>query len=240
MKLKSRIKCTFSGARHFGIVSGSWIIVSSHLIWGEREAEDTLNEIILEIRTLEDRYYNDNLGVAVCIDAHVSLGKYWTYTDIFDLASQCTGGNVVASNHSILDQTVFRGFISSNSLYAANTWEDSNNRSPITWERKGAETSTSQIDFLLVSGSILGRSWVIPQQTGLTAAWSRSDHHSVAGILHKLDVELPNETTDKHYSTPSFKGWEVANLTAEKQFLISACTKLANDVPWDSLAPSIT
>ena len=47
LRVDSCIKCTFSGARHFGIVIGSWIIVSIHLIWGEREAEDTLNEITL-------------------------------------------------------------------------------------------------------------------------------------------------------------------------------------------------
>ena len=34
LKLNSRIKCTFSGTRHFGIVIGSRIIVSIHLIWG--------------------------------------------------------------------------------------------------------------------------------------------------------------------------------------------------------------
>lgn len=237
--LKSRIKCIFSGPRHFGIVIGSWVIISVHLIWGEREAEDTLNEITLEIKNLEDRYYNDNLGVAVCIDANVSLGKYWTSTDIYDRTSQITGNNVVTSNHSVLDQTVFKGFIMSNSLYAAKTWEGTNNSSAITWERKGAETSTSQIDFLLATVSILGRSLVIPQQSGLTAAWSRSNHHPVAGVYHKLDVELPQDEISNYCPSPLFKGSEIANSTAKKQFMISACTKLADDVPWDNLAPSI-
>ena len=130
--LKSRIKCTFSGTRHFWIVIGSWIIISAHLIWGEREAEDTLNEITLEITTLEDRYCNDNLGVAVCIDANVSLGKYWTATDIYNRTSQTIGNDIITPNHSILDQIVFKGFTATSSIYAANTWEDTNNLSATT------------------------------------------------------------------------------------------------------------
>ena len=159
----------------------------------------TINEIALEIKTLEDRYYNDNLGVAVCIDANVSLGKYWTSTDIYDGATQTTGDNVVTPNHSVLGQTVFKGFLMTNSMYAANTWEATNNCSAITWERKGAESSTSQIDFLLATFNILCRSWVIPQQSGLTAAWSRSDHHPVAWIFHKLDTD-PLQDESSTYS----------------------------------------
>ena len=58
-----KIRSTFAGDRLFGVVLGKLILVSGHLIWGERVVETTLMDITWEIRSIQIKYPDEEFGI---------------------------------------------------------------------------------------------------------------------------------------------------------------------------------
>ena len=122
---------------------------------------------------------------------------------------QVTGEAVLRSNRPERQRLRFRQFLESMDLRLLNTW-GTLGEAAWTFQSDGAGVR-SQIDFIGVTGAVVGEAWV--PERGLREGWARSDHKPVvAGITVGGNgaARVAEDTVAEGEKWVTFKGWEPA------------------------------